>query len=169
MSSGTHERLNSRSPHYDVTMLGFNYRLDELRAAIGLVQLQNLLEWNDQRRNLANHYRLLFEEQCPEVTVPFADGERSAHHIMPIVLPSELDRQAAIDDLRAQDIQTTIHYPPVHTLTFYKSQYPDVSLPRTEAFSRRELTLPLHPLMNCHSVERVISALSASIRQRCAA
>jgi dTDP-4-amino-4,6-dideoxygalactose transaminase len=167
MSSGTHQRLNSRSPNYDVTILGFNYRLDEIRAAIGLVQLSNLLRWNEVRRNLASHYRSLLESRCPKVTVPFSRARTSAHHILPVLLPDNVDRQDVIDDLRANEIQTTIHYPPVHTLTFYRSRYPNVALPQTEAFAARELTLPLHPLMSYASVEHVVGALANSIRMRC--
>ena len=64
MSSGTRQRVESRSPDYDVTMLGFNYRMDELRAAVGLVQLKSLKEWNDIRRRLSLHYRKRIMELC---------------------------------------------------------------------------------------------------------
>src|SRR5437879_9553517 len=57
MTSGTRQRLDSRSPDYDVTILGFNYRMDELRAAVGLAQLQRLTGWNDIRRGLSLRYR----------------------------------------------------------------------------------------------------------------
>ena len=79
MTSGTRQRLDSRSPDYDVTMLGFNYRMDELRAAVGLAQLERLTEWNDIRRRLSMRYRRLIAERCPSVIVPFADAWPSAH------------------------------------------------------------------------------------------
>lgn len=164
MTSGTHDRLNSRTPTYDVTMLGFNYRLDELRAAIGLVQLGNLLKWNEMRRHLNGHYRRLIAKHCPQVIVPFSQTWRSAHHILPVLLPSHVNRQEVVDHLRANDIQTTIHYPPVHKLTFYRKMYPDIVLPQTETFAARELTLPLHPLMAAASVEHVVAALEEAAR-----
>jgi len=164
MTSSTHQRLNNRTPIYDVTTLGFNYRLDELRAALGLVQLGNLLKWNEIRRSLDNHYRLLIAKHCPEITVPFSQARTSAHHIFPILLPGDVNRQDVIDDLKANDIQTTIHYPPVHALTLYRNMYPDVVLPQTEAFAGRELTLPLHTLMTRASVEHVVAVLEGSIQ-----
>src|SRR6478735_9081385 len=57
MTSGTRQRLNARSPDYDVTGLGFNYRMDELRAAVGLAQLKRLTGWNDIRGRLSFYYR----------------------------------------------------------------------------------------------------------------
>jgi dTDP-4-amino-4,6-dideoxygalactose transaminase len=163
MTSGTRQRLDSRSPDYDVTLLGFNYRMDELRAAVGLAQLRRLTEWNDIRRALSLRYRQLIAERCPSVTVPFANAWPSAHHLMPAVLPTAIDRQAVIDGLRGRGVQTTIHYPPVHRLTFYNNMCLDCRLPQTEEFARRELTLPLHPRMNAASVELVVNSLADSL------
>jgi dTDP-4-amino-4,6-dideoxygalactose transaminase len=163
MTSGTRQRLDSRSPDYDVTMLGFNFRMDELRAALGLVQLKRLPEWNDIRGRLSLRYRQLIAEHCPSVIVPFADPWPSAHHLMPVLLPAAIGRQTVIDRLRKRGIQTTVHYPPVHRLTFYNDRHPGVNLPRTEEFARRELTLPLHPRMMMSTVEFVVNSLAAAL------
>ena len=163
MTSGTRQRLDSRTPDYDVTMLGFNFRMDELRAALGLVQLKRLPEWNDIRRRLSLRYRQLIAEHCPSVIVPFADPWPSAHHLMPVVLPADVGRQTVIDRLRKRGIQTTVHYPPVHRLTFYNDLQPGLLLPRTEEFARRELTLPLHPRMMMSTVEFVVNSLAGAL------
>lgn len=163
MTSSTRQRLTSRRPDYDVTILGFNYRMDDLRAALGLAQLKKLPEWNDTRRRLSLCYRQLMAEHCPTVIIPFANPWPSAHHLMPIVLPVATDRQPVIDRLRKRGIQTTIHYPAVHHLTFYRELYPDTLLPRTEEFAQRELTLPLHPRMNPADVEQVVNSLAAAL------
>jgi dTDP-4-amino-4,6-dideoxygalactose transaminase len=163
MTSGTRQRLSARRPDYDVTILGFNYRMDELRAALGLAQLKKLPEWNDTRRCLSLNYRELILALCPSVLVPFETAWPSTHHLMPVVLPAAANRQAIIDWLRKRGIQTTIHYPPVHRLTFYRDLYPDTSLSRTEEFARRELTLPLHPGMVRSDVEMVVQALAAAL------
>lgn len=163
MTSGTRQRLDSRTPDYDVTMLGFNYRMDELRAAVGLVQLSRLTEWNGIRQRLSLHYRELIANHCPSVTVPFEYRWPSAHHLMPVVLPAEAVRQAVIDGLRKRGIQTTVHYPPVHRLSFYNDICPNCHLAQTEDFARRELTLPLHPQMSPDVVEFVVSSLVESL------
>lgn len=163
MTSGTRQRLDSRSSDYDVTCLGFNYRMDELRAAVGLAQLERLTGWNDIRERLSRYYRKLMVDHCPSVMVPFTDSWPSAHHLMPAILPTEAGRQEVIDRLRDRGIQTTVHYPPVHRLTFYRGLYPDHPLPRTEEFARRELTLPLHPRMTFATVEAVVNSLEAAL------
>ena len=163
LTSGTFERMERKSSHYDVTMLGFNYRMDELRAAIGLTQLSHVHTWNERRRQLAETYRKCLVRMCPEVVSPLAEHKSSAHHIMPILLPEASDRDAVAAHLRDHGIQTTMHYPPVHQLSFYRTLYPDISLPITEAFGERELTLPLHPRVLEEQVESVIIALAAAL------
>jgi len=164
MTSGTLERLTSRSPTYDVTMLGYNYRMDELRAAVGIIQLQKLQAWNEKRKFLSDLYKAILPDVCPTVTVPFRGwNASSSHHIMPIVLPREHDRQSVISHLKDANIQTTIHYPPAHRLSLYQNLFPSVKLEKTEEFSQRELTLPLHPMMGEDDVSRVVAALGRAL------
>jgi dTDP-4-amino-4,6-dideoxygalactose transaminase len=166
MTSGTRERLDARAPTYDVTMLGWNYRLDELRAAIGLVQLRCLPQWIEKRAELTRAYRDALSERCPDVRIPFSNARgRSAYHILAVVLPQSADREDVMPRMRDAGVQTTIHYPPIHTLSFYRSVAPGTILPRTEAFARRELTLPLHPKMEDVDVTSVVDALAAALSQ----
>jgi len=164
MTSGTLQRLASRAPSYDVTMLGYNYRMDEFRAAIGLAQLKKLKSWNEGRKALTRVYRRALETCCPSVHVPFAAHASSSHHIMPVILPPDVDRGTVMAKLRDAEIQTTIHYPPAHRLSFYRERYPAVRLDITEDFARRELTLPLHPRMEESHVEKVAKALRDALK-----
>jgi dTDP-4-amino-4,6-dideoxygalactose transaminase len=82
---------------------------------------------------------------------------------MPILLPRYVSRQDVIDELRAQGIQTTIHYPPVHHMTLYRELFPGVHLPRTEDFADRELTIPLHPQITSPVAEAVVDALASAL------
>ena len=170
MTSSTFQRFAGRSVGYDVTMLGYNYRMDELRAAIGLVQIKKLSEWNNKRRHLTGLYMHALRERCPDVGLPFnnwkvAANQASSHHIMPIVLPEWADRNRIIEFLRDAGIQTSNHYPPVHQLSYHRSLYPNVYLPRTEDFARRQLTLPLHPKMEEGHVEQIATALGTALQQ----
>jgi dTDP-4-amino-4,6-dideoxygalactose transaminase len=166
MTSGTLQRLSSRAPTYDVTMLGYNYRMDELRAAVGLEQLKKLKPWNEKRKRLTHLYNQALNAHCPDLGVPFATTQGiSSHHIMPVVLPPDADRLNIMAELRNCGIQTTIHYPPAHQLSYYRELYPSVQLEHTEEFARRELTLPLHPRMEECQVEQVAIALAKALAQ----
>ena len=163
MTIGTLQRLSSRAVTYDVTMLGYNYRMDDLRAAIGLVQLRKLGRWNDKRKILADAYKRWIEAYCPGVALPFSRPRDSSHHILPAILPTGVDRQLVADKMRDAGVQTTVHYPPVHTFSWYRSRFPSVYLPQTEEFARRELTLPLHPRMEARHVATAVQALAQAL------
>jgi dTDP-4-amino-4,6-dideoxygalactose transaminase len=168
MTSGTFERYSKRTIGYDVPMLGFNYRLDELRAAVGLIQLKRLFQWNDKRRILTKAYARALHDHCPAVQLPFLQhrgwSERnSSHHIMPILLPADVDRNDVVNRLERRGIQTSNHYPPVHRLSFYQTRFPQAHAPMTEAFAKRQLTLPLHPRMEEHDVKNVANELAQAV------
>jgi len=163
LSTGTFQRHVNAMPGYDLTTLGYNYRMDELRAAIGLVQLKKVLEWNEHRRQLTSLYRTYLSERAQQVVVPFSAPRKTACHIMPVVLPRDSNRPDVIASLRTSGVQTTIHYPPTHLFSYYQGKFPGVKLPETEDFARRELTLPLHPKMQETHVDLVTRALADAL------
>ena len=163
MTSLTWDRHKGHAYSYDVVDLGYNYRIDEIRAAIGLAQLSKVERNNERRRSLTQVYRDALQELAPQVAVPFQShfGKTSAH-IMPILLPQETKRKEFIDSMKENGIQTSIHYPPIHTFTAYKDMTA-WDLPVTEDVAKREITLPLYPAMSNDDVVVVVSAVQASL------
>jgi dTDP-4-amino-4,6-dideoxygalactose transaminase len=66
-------------------------------------------------------------------------------------------------EMRAAGVQTSVHYPAIHQFDFYRRSYGQISLPNTERFSERQLTLPLHPGLSAGDVDRVVAALSRAL------
>lgn len=164
MTTSTLDRDRGRAVGYDVVACGYNFRMDELRAALGLVQIECLPAWNRTRVALMARYRTLLSERLPEVTVPFEPEHPTSGHIMPTVLPPGHDRAAIMASMRAGRVQTSVHYPAIHQFSYYRGRFGDVRLPHTESFSRRELTLPLHPALSPEDVDRVVEALATAMR-----
>lgn len=163
MTATTLDRHKGRAHSYDVVELGYNYRMDELRAAIGLAQLERLAGWNERRRSLAELYRreLGFIDG---VSVPFGGWAKTSAHIMAALLPEGSSREAVMDEMRERGVQTSVHYPPAHRFTYHSRRFPGVSLPVTERFSARELTLPLYPGLADEDVKHVGGALAESLK-----
>ncbi len=163
MTSLTWDRHKGHAYTYDVVDLGYNYRLDEIRAALGLVQLEKLPQGNARRKAITEFYRDALQETG--LTLPFRDkvGE-PAYHIFPVLLPEGTDRKAFIDKMRAAGIQTSIHYPPVHTFAYYRRRYPEVRLPVTESLAAREVTLPLYPGMSDEMAGWVVEAVGNALK-----
>ncbi|GMQ79265.1 MAG: DegT/DnrJ/EryC1/StrS aminotransferase family protein [Anaerolineae bacterium] len=158
MTTLTWDRHEGHAYSYDVLDLGYNYRIDEIRSALGQVQLRKLRKNNSRRRELTEKYWQALSGTG--VGLPFRNGEgESAYHILPILLPEGADRKQFIDHMRSAGIQTSIHYPPIHQFQYYSQRHPGLSLPRTENMASREVTLPLYPTMRIEAVERVVSAV----------
>jgi dTDP-4-amino-4,6-dideoxygalactose transaminase len=160
MTTLTWDRHRGHAWSYDVADIGYNYRLDEIRSAIGLVQLRKLERNNQTRRDLINLYQQLFQAQVPEIGLPFRHHAGiSAGHLMPILLPKGCDRIRFMGAMKAQGIQTSIHYPPIHTFSYYRNRFPGISLPITEQIAEREVTLPLYPGMKEEQVKTVVEGV----------
>jgi dTDP-4-amino-4,6-dideoxygalactose transaminase len=163
MTVGTLERYKGHAHSYDVVELGYNYRMDELRAAIGLVQLDRLAGWNERRRHLTGLYRSLFA-RVEGVRVPFDGWAKTAAHILPVLLPEAVSRGAVMDEMRKRGVQTSVHYPPAHLFSYHSRMFPGVSLPLTERFCASELTVPLYPGLADDDARYVASALEGSLK-----
>jgi dTDP-4-amino-4,6-dideoxygalactose transaminase len=165
MTTLTLERHRGHAFAYDVTDLGYNYRMGELNAALGLAQLERLEQNNRARGTLVTLYRRHLES-CSGLTVPFRrpSGE-PAYHLMPVLLPPGCGRQGVMERLRAAGIQTSIHYRPVDTFTAYVNAGlgPCPGLENTHRIGEGVLPLPLYPSMTREQVSCVCEALALSV------
>lgn len=164
MTTLTWDRHRGHASSYDVLLPGHNYRLDDIRAAMALVQLRRLPAWNAARRRLADGYvRRLHDEQG--LTIAFAerdDRDAASHHLAVAVLPDGADRDGIREALAAARVQTSVHYPPIHRFAAYEG-FRDRALPRTDALADRLLTLPLYPDLSEGQLESVAQALLGAL------
>ncbi len=164
MTTLTWDRHRGHAHSYDVVTEGFNYRLDELRAAIGLVQLGRLETGNAARAQIAARYRAALDG-VQGLQFPFSEPEAqeaSAHHLAVVLLPPGARREIVRGALDRRGIQTSVHYPPIHRFSAYAARS-HRRLPRTDDVAERVLTLPLFPQLEADQVEVVIESLLAAL------
>lgn len=161
----TWDRAQGHASDYDIALAGTNARMDEIRAAIGRVQLTKLPEATARRKQVALWLRGAIEEQqIPELIIPGSTprGQR-VHHVFCVLLPCGTDRPLVMEQLKALGIQSSIHYPALHHFTstkqYFQSEGQAEELPQTEAIAPRILTLPLGPGMTPQQCEQVAKAL----------
>jgi dTDP-4-amino-4,6-dideoxygalactose transaminase len=161
MTSLTWDRHRGHASSYDVVVPGLNYRLDEIRAAMGLVQLSFLDEENAARARLARLYGEALDG-VDGYAMAFAGrlGDlSSAHHLAVALAPAAASRDEIRARLAERRIQTSLHYPPIHQFTAYRDLDPKRPLPRTETAAARAITLPLFGSMDDEQLELVVDAL----------
>ncbi|MGI8460467.1 MAG: DegT/DnrJ/EryC1/StrS family aminotransferase [Solirubrobacterales bacterium] len=173
------ERNQGRSDDMEVVnhvRLGFNYRLSDLAAAVGIAQLERLDELLGARARVAAAYdeRLAAlgapaGEGDPEgLVLPCADrgAERRSWFVYAVRLPAGADREAVVADLAQRGIQAKAYMPSIHLMPFYRERlgYREGSLPVAEDASARLLSLPFYPRMSEAQVDRVCKGLAEALR-----
>ena len=169
MTSLSWDRHKGHAWSYDVVDLGYNYRIDEMRSALGRVQLGKLPLNNQRRADLTCQYREWLAELAPQVRVPFGEQRGiSCYHILPILLPPGTDRIHFMESMKVHGIQTSIHYPPVHGFQIYHEEWQKHGspLPLTEEAASREVTLPLYPTMSDEQVRWVAESVQQSLQSQ---
>jgi len=151
---------NHGSPRtYEHVILGYNMRTTDLAAAIGLVQLDKLKQWNDIRRENAAYLSANLGK-LPGVVVPkIREGCEHIFHQYTIRIS---DRDAAAQKMRDKGVGVGIHYPtPIHKQPLYKQLGYDDSLPVAEAARREVLSLPVHPSLSKDDLKSIVDAVAS--------
>jgi len=166
MTALTLDRHLGRSISYDVIRPGLNYRIDEMRAALGLVQLAKLPDAQRKRAAIVARYTRELAG-IPGLTIPFASecaDVEPAYHIFPVLLPADCHRPQVIASLQEDGVQSSIHYPALQDFSAYSSLGLHET-PVAREITRLELTLPLYPTMTDADVEVVISAFAKAVEK----
>jgi dTDP-4-amino-4,6-dideoxygalactose transaminase len=161
--------LMSREPegawYYEQVELGFNHRMTDLQAALGVSQLGRLDAYLRRRQALARRYDAALAG-LPLVLPWQHPDTRSAWHLYVVRVPGGAPRRRAVfDALRAQDIGVNVHYIPVHTQPYYRRRPGGaaVSCPEAERYYAEAISLPLYPALDDAQQDRVVAALREAL------
>jgi UDP-4-amino-4,6-dideoxy-N-acetyl-beta-L-altrosamine transaminase len=151
--------------YYQQVDLGFNYRMTELQAALGISQMDRLNEFITVRHNLQERYDLLLDSS---IIKPHQDQDSySALHLYPIQINLDKvnkSRQQIFNELRKNDIGVNVHYIPIHTQPYYqKFGHKKGDFPNAEKFYSRSLSLPLYFDMTHEQQNFIVKTLTNAI------
>jgi UDP-4-amino-4,6-dideoxy-N-acetyl-beta-L-altrosamine transaminase len=144
--------------YYQQMELGYNYRLSDLHAALGLSQLRKLDAFILRRTELALHYQKMLTDLPLKLPV-FRDYSKSAWHLYMVEL-TQHDRKSVFEQLHAKGVGVNVHYIPIHLHPFYqKMGFKQGDFPGAEFFYNNALTLPLFPSLSDQQQNTVIDVL----------
>ncbi len=161
-------RAHGSEVRYVHELFGLNWRLTDLGAAIGRVQLSHLEEWNEARiRNAEGLTRRINERELNGLAIPpkVLDGNRHVYHQYTIRIPH--DRDGVQQRLQAAGIGTGVHYPvPIHEQPIMKERGIGTGaiVPHSEQAAREVLSLPVHPSLTEADLDRIVAALEAALK-----
>lgn len=150
--------------YYEQTALGFNYRLTDIQAALGLSQLARLETMQARRTILADRYDAILADL--PLTLPYRSNDRvSAWHLYAVeVDPSASSRRAVFDAMRSAEIGVNVHYIPIHTQPYYRGLgFKPGDFPAAEHYYAHAISLPLFPAMTEQQQDFVASTLRAAL------
>lgn len=159
MTTMSYERAKGHSTAYDVVDLGYNYRMDDIRAAIGIAQMKKI-----EKDLLArNEVRQEYEKQLKDIEaieIPFMGRQDfSSNYIFPVVLKNSTfeKRDKVREQLALAGIQTSMHYPAVHRFSIYKPYF--IELPKTDYITECLITLPMYSMLSSKDVNYITESL----------
>jgi perosamine synthetase len=163
------QREASGSWFYEMTELGFNYRLSDLQCALGLNQLKKLPAWVKRRQEIARRYDEAFAEIGAVSPLRTRPDVSHAGHLYVVRLETEqwrVGRGEVFKALRAEGIGVNVHYVPVHLHPFYRERFGTGTgdCPVAEAAYEQILSLPVFPRMSDEDVEDVVNAVGKVVR-----
>lgn len=165
MSTMSYQRASGHATEYDITCLGYNFRMDDIRAAIAIEQLKKLSSDLRSRITVRKRYVTRLTKN-PRIAVPFADCEEfTSNYIFPIVIldSTKEKRDALREYIHAAGIQTSVHYPAAHKFFTYKEL--DVVLPQTEYCTNNEVTLPMYAALTMEQVDFICDTVEKGIQE----
>lgn len=164
MTTMSYQRASGHATTYDVVDSGYNYRMDDLRASIGLVQIGKLQKDLEGRAKVRAWY-LDELKDIQGVVIPFEKRtEFSSNYVMPIIIENSTPeyRDSIRDSLHRAGVQTSVHYPAVHRFSVFE-QFQPHGLPLTEYVADNEITLPMYAAITREDVRFVVAALKKGL------
>ncbi|KFZ31355.1 spore coat protein [Pseudidiomarina salinarum] len=153
--------------YYQQIDLGFNYRMTELQAALGLSQLDRLDEYVALRHTIATHYDSLLSALPLTLPSQHPDSYSGLHlYVIRLNLSQiSVSHREVFESLRAQDIGVNLHYIPVHVQPYYQQfGFETEDFPEAMAYYREAITLPMYPSLTTVEQEHVVTALEKALR-----
>ena len=168
MTKTAFDREDKASWYYDVVDLGYNYRMNEVQAVLGIVQLKRIDDINEKRCTAAKYYTKRLSDIEGIITPYEAEDRTHLYHLYVIRVLQEkfgVNRDELFRDLSASGIGTSVHYTPLHQLTFYKKLCSGKqSFPVAERVSKEILSLPLFPTMSKSQIDFVAEEIAKTHR-----
>jgi dTDP-4-amino-4,6-dideoxygalactose transaminase len=155
---------------YDMKALGFNYRITDFQAALGISQLKKIDSIKVHRREIVNYYNEHFSN-IDELILPFEDENVDSNfhlYILQVKENSRFDRYDLFTHLQTLNYAPMVHYIPVHLLGYYRKRYgySRGDFPISEQYYDRAVSIPLYPSLTDAEIEKVVTDITKFIKSK---
>ncbi len=169
ISKNASYRYTKKYEHWDMEIMGWKYNMDDIQAALLILQIDRLNEYRQRRQNLETLYReLLTDIDGLDFIEAPQKSEISGHHLLTILLPKKVSRDQVIERMEENGIGCAVNYRALHTLAYFKKKfgYKPEDFPIANEMGNRTMTLPLYPKLSegevrtvCKTFKKVMASL----------
>jgi UDP-4-amino-4,6-dideoxy-L-N-acetyl-beta-L-altrosamine transaminase len=151
----------------DMVSMGYNFRMNEISASLGITQLKKLDKFLKIRENIARYYDERFKNNKLFITTKIDTNTVSSRHLYPIVLNPELHcpKEDIFKELQENGLGVQVHYKPIYQNSFYKEKFANISLEVANDFYRSEISLPCHQKMSMQDAKYVADTFLSIIQR----
>lgn len=148
--------------YYEMIELGYNYRITDIQAALGISQLGKIERFVERRREIAEMYNAAFGKIANAIVPPDNSKAVNSYHLYPLLIN---DRKSVYDELKNDNIFLQVNYIPVHLQPYYREKYgyKEGDFPVCEDFYQREISLPMYPKLTNEQVDYIIQKMIEKI------
>lgn len=167
ISSSTFQREKVNKPWLrDAVVPGYNFRLCDILAAIGVEQMKKVDKLNNLRRKHASY--LNKELNIDGIDIPIEKpNTKHVYQMYTIKLAQDINRSSFLKVLREKGVGASVHFdPPVHLQSYYQKMYKGLNLPVTEDVANRIVTLPMYPSMTKRELSYIVDSVKSALRSR---
>lgn len=169
MTTMSYQRATGHSTEYDVVSIGYNYRMDDIHASIGIVQLDKIQQDLEQRAQVREFYEEKLKKLEDKITIPFkGNTEFVSNYIFPIVIKdcNKIMRDNVRNRMHEIGVQTSVHYPAIHNFSIYNQFKNGANLPITEQVVDSEITLPMYSKLTEEDIIFIANCLEESLEKK---
>ena len=155
---------------YDMEFLGYNYRITDFQAALGLSQLKKIDIFKARRREIVNYYNDHFSG-IDELILPFEDENADSNfhlYVLQVKENARFDRYDLYSYLESKDYAPMVHYIPIHLLSYYRQRYgyKRGDFPVAENYYDRTISIPLYPSLTDDEIEKVVKDITSFVESK---
>jgi len=163
LTRSTWERHVKDPAEYDVIDAGMNFRIDEIRAALGVALVKRFKTRQARRERIVKRY-VKNLSQVDGISMPFKEfSGKPAYHLFVVTFGNSKLRDQAKKMLSSRKVQTSLHYRPIHTFSFYARA--NLKLKKSEDFYERSLSLPLYPELSLSQVDQICEIIVYALKR----
>lgn len=157
----SHGILKKELWHSDMLCNGFNFRMNEIQAALGITQLKKLQRFIAIREEIACFYDTFFADNPYFQTLHQTNTHLSSNHLYPILLHPHLLplKEKIFANLQQAGLGVQVHYKPIYQFSYYKQQFGEIHLPQAQNFYEAEISIPCHQKMNLQTAKEVAQTI----------